>query len=72
MEALQAKFAELEKQAAAAEAAATKRIAELEKELAQLAADKAKLKVVSVDEMLAAEPALREQLNAEIKADKWY
>ena len=71
-EALKAKFAELDKLASAAEASAKTRIAELEKELTTLAADKAKLMTVSVDEVLAAEPALREQLNADIKADKWY
>ncbi len=71
-EALSAKFAELEKQAAAAEVHAKTRIAQLEKELLTLAADKQKLKTVSVDEVLAAEPALREQLNADIRNDKWY
>jgi hypothetical protein len=72
VEALKAKFAELDALATKAEASARTRIAELEKELVTLAADKAKLKNVTVDEVLAAEPALREQLNNEIRADKWY
>ena len=71
-EALRAKFAELEAAAAAAEARSKTRISELEKELVALAAEKEKLKTLTVDDVLTAEPALREKLNADIRADKWY
>ena len=72
VESLKAAFAELDKQATAAEAHAKQRIAELEKELVALAAEKEKLKTLSVDEVLAADPALHAKLNDEIRADKWY
>lgn len=72
VEGLKAKFAELEKAAAAAEATATKRIAEIERELKALSAEREKLKTLTVDDVLAAEPALRKQLDTEITQDKWY
>jgi hypothetical protein len=71
-EELAAAFAALDKEAAAAEAVARKRIGELEAELAALAVEKEKLKTVTLDEVLAADPALAAKVNEDIRADKWY
>ena len=72
VEKLAAAFAELEKKAEAVAAKSAVRIEEIQKELAALAVEKEKLKTLTIDEILAADPALREKLNQEIRADKWY
>ncbi len=54
------------------EASAKKRITELEAMLAAVQVEKAKIQTLTIDEVLAADPALRAELNTEIKEDKWY
>jgi hypothetical protein len=54
------------------EAGAHKRIAELEVMLAGLQTEKSKLKSLTVDEVLADDPALANELNKELQEGKWY
>ena len=54
------------------EASAKKRMGELEAMLVALTEEKAKIKTLTVDQVLAADPALRAELNKEIVEDKWY
>ena len=72
VEQLAAAFAELDKKAEAAAAKSAKRMEEIKKEIAAIAVEKEKLKTLTIDEILAADPALREKLNQEIREDKWY
>ena len=72
VELLAAAFAELDKKAEAAAAKSAKRMEEIKKEIAAIAVEKEKLKTLTIDEILAADPALREKLNQEIREDKWY
>ena len=69
---LAAAFAELEKKAEAAAAKSAQRMEEIKKEIAAIAVEKEKLKTLTIDEILTADPALREKLNQEIRDDKWY
>jgi hypothetical protein len=61
-----------DKAALAMEASAKKRMGELEAMLVALTEEKAKIKTLTVDQVLAADPALRAELNKEIVEDKWY
>ena len=65
-EQLLAKFAELEKSTADVEVAARKRITELEAMLAALGVEKAALKTLTVDQVLAADKELANTLNTDI------
>lgn len=71
-EQLLAKFAELEKSSKQAEVDARKRITELEAMLSALNVEKAALKTLTVDEVLAADKELSNKLNSEIVDGKWY
>ena len=71
-DALLAKFAELTKEATAAETAAKARIAELEAQLKVLAVEKANIKTLTIDEVLAGDAPLAAELNKEIISGKWY
>ena len=70
-EQLLAKFAELEKSTADVEVAARKRITELEAMLAALGVEKAALKTLTVDQVLAADKELANTLNTDIVRPFW-
>jgi hypothetical protein len=65
-------FKELEKKAEAAAAKSAARMEEIKKEIAAIAAEREKLKTLTIDEILAADPKLLEKLNQDIRDDKWY
>lgn len=71
-EQLSAAFKELEKKAEAAAAKSAARMEEIKKEIAAIAAEREKLKTLTIDEILASDPKLLEKLNQEIRDDKWY
>jgi hypothetical protein len=54
------------------EESAKKRIAELQAELAALQKESEKMATLTADDVLAADPKLKEELNQEIREDKWY
>lgn len=72
VEELAAAFAELEKKAEASAAQSAKRMEEIKREIAAIAVEKEKLKSLTIDEILAADPALKQKLDQEIREDKWY
>ena len=61
-----------EKAAAEAEAKSKARISELEAMLVAIKAEKAKVSTITIDEILAAEPAVKAEINEGIKKDIWY
>jgi hypothetical protein len=71
-EQLSVAFKELEKKAEAAAAKSAARMEEIKKEIAAIAAEREKLKTLTIDEILAADPKLLEKLNQDIRDDKWY
>jgi hypothetical protein len=60
------------KQALEIEAAAVKRIAELQLELAAVKKESERMATLTVDEVLDSDPKLAAELDKEIKDDKWY
>lgn len=60
------------KQAVEMEADAKKQIALLEAQLVALKVEGEKMATLTVDEVLAADPKLKAELDEEIKQDKWY
>lgn len=54
------------------EADAKKQIALLEAQLVALKVEGEKMATLTVDEVLAADPKLKAELDDEIKQDKWY
>ena len=65
-------FAELQKEAETAVAASRKRLVELEAEMAKLKLEKAGIRSMTVDDVLAADPKMAEEINQELVAGKWY
>jgi hypothetical protein len=66
------KMQALSKQALEIEAAAVKRIAELQLELAAVKKESERMATLTVDEVLDSDPKLAAELDKEIKDDKWY
>ena len=72
VEQLSAAFKELEKKVEASAAKSAARMEEIKKEMAAIALEREKLKTLTIDEILAADPKLLEKLNQDIRDDKWY
>lgn len=67
----QLRFAELGKEADALAAASAARIKEIEAELAGIEQEKARIATVTVDEELAADPKMAEEIDTEVSKNSF-